>query len=68
MTRQTKTLKTRSGSPITQQIADELAAEAERGYDLGGAKRHRIGRDEPTASRDRRIATGLDSAPWEARS
>jgi hypothetical protein len=66
MARQAKTLKTRSGSPITTpQIADDLAAEAERGYDLASAKRHRIGHAEPTVSRDRRTATGLDSAPWD---
>jgi hypothetical protein len=53
------------GLPITPQTADDLAAEAERGYDLAGAKRHRIGHAEPTASRDRRTATGLDSALWD---
>jgi len=53
------------GPPITPQSADELAAEAERGYDLEGAKRHRIRHAEPTASRDRRTVTGLDSAPWD---
>jgi hypothetical protein len=41
-----------------------LAAEAERGYDLAGAKRHRR-HAEPTANRDRRTATGLNSAPWD---
>jgi hypothetical protein len=65
MARQARTLKARSGSPITPQSADELAAEAERGYDLEGAKRHRIRHAEPTASRDRRTVTGLDSAPWD---
>lgn len=63
MAKQAKTLKTRSGSPVTPQIAEDLAAEAERGYDLAGAKRHRIGPAELTASRDRRTAAGLDSAP-----
>jgi hypothetical protein len=65
MARQAKTLKTRSGCSITPQIADDLAAEAERGYDLASAKRHRTRAAEPTESRDRRIATGLDSAPWD---
>ncbi|HEX6753256.1 MAG TPA: hypothetical protein VF093_06685 [Solirubrobacterales bacterium] len=47
---------------ITPQIADDLAAEAERGYDLGGAKRRRIGHAEPKASHERRTAAGLDLA------
>jgi hypothetical protein len=62
MAKQAKTLKTRLGFSITPQIADDLAAEAERGYDLAGAKRYRIG--ETPASRDRRSATDLVSAPW----
>jgi len=57
--------RTKSGSAITPQIADELTAEAERGYDLAGAKRHRTRRTEPTAGRDCRVATRLDSAPWD---
>lgn len=65
MAKQGKTLKTRSGSLITPQVADDLAAEAERGYDLTDAKRHRIGHAEPTASRDRRSPTDLDSASWD---
>jgi hypothetical protein len=63
MARQAKTLKTRSGSSITPQIEDDLAAEAERGYDLADAKRHRIGRTP--ASRDHRSSTDLDSEPWD---
>jgi hypothetical protein len=63
MARRAKTLKTRSDSSITPQIADDLASEAERGYDLADAKRRRIG-DTP-ASRDRRSATDLASAPWD---
>lgn len=63
MARQSKALKTRSGALITPQIADDLAAEAERGYDLADAKRHRV-RETP-ASDDRRSATDLDSAPWD---
>lgn len=65
MARQAKTHKTRSGSPITPQIADNLAAEAERGYDLAGAKRRRIGPVEPTASRNFGTSTSLNSAPWD---
>lgn len=64
MARQAKTLETKSGFPITPQVADDLAAEAERGYDLVGAKRHRIehgGRGWPLTRRD---PTDLDSAPW----
>lgn len=63
MARQSKALKTRSGSLITPQIADDLAEEAERGYDLADAKRHRVG--ETRASHDRRSAADLDSAPWD---
>lgn len=39
-----KNPRTRSGTEITPEIADSLAAEAERGYDLSKAKRRRIGR------------------------
>jgi hypothetical protein len=39
----TKNPKTKSGAEITPEIADALAAEAERGYDLSKAKR-RVGR------------------------
>jgi cytosine/adenosine deaminase-related metal-dependent hydrolase len=35
---------TSSGDEITPEIADALAAEAERGYDLSKAKRQRVGR------------------------
>lgn len=34
-----KPLKTRSGRVLTPKVIDELAAEAERGYDLSKAKR-----------------------------
>lgn len=34
----------KSGVEITPEIADELALEAERGYDLSRAKRVRVGR------------------------
>ena len=57
------TFKARSGSSITPQVADDLATEAERGYDLTDAKRRHIG--ETPASRDHRSATDLDSAPWD---
>jgi ribbon-helix-helix CopG family protein len=39
-----KNPRTKSGSEITPVIADALAAEAERGYDLSKAKRRRVGR------------------------
>lgn len=38
------TLKTRSGTSLTKKVVDELADEAERGYDLEKAKRVRMGR------------------------
>jgi hypothetical protein len=40
----TKHPRTKSGEEITPEIADALAAEAERGYDLSKAKRQRVGR------------------------
>lgn len=36
--------RTKAGSEITSEIADALAAEAERGYDLSRAKPRRVGR------------------------
>jgi len=36
--------KTKSGEEIAPEIADALAAEAERGYDLSKAKPRRVGR------------------------
>ncbi|MGV1047032.1 MAG: hypothetical protein ACOYD4_00700 [Solirubrobacterales bacterium] len=39
-----KNPKTKAGTEITPEIADALAAEAERGYDLSKAKRRRAGR------------------------
>jgi hypothetical protein len=39
-----KNPKTKSGAEITPEIADTIAAEAERGYDLSKAKRRRVGR------------------------
>lgn len=36
--------KTKSGTEITPEVADVLAAEAERGYDLSKAKPRRVGR------------------------
>jgi len=48
MTKLKKTTKknprTKVGEEITPEIADALAAEAERGYDLSKAKRRRVGR------------------------
>lgn len=40
----TKHPRTKAGKEITPQIADALAGEAERGYDLAKAKRQRVGR------------------------
>jgi hypothetical protein len=39
-----KNPRTKAGTEITPEIADALAAEAERGYDLSKAKRRRVGR------------------------
>jgi hypothetical protein len=39
-----KVFRTRSGAVITPEIADELAAEAERGYDLSKAVVQPVGR------------------------
>lgn len=39
-----KSPKTKAGTAITPKIADALAAEAERGYDLSKAKPRRVGR------------------------
>jgi hypothetical protein len=36
--------RTKAGAQITPEIADALADEAERGYDLTKAKRRRVGR------------------------
>jgi hypothetical protein len=39
-----KSPETRSGDEITPEVADALALEAERGYDLSNATRRRVGR------------------------
>jgi hypothetical protein len=39
----TKNPVTKAGEEITPEIADALAAEAGRGYDLSKAKRRRVG-------------------------
>ncbi|MGE5283260.1 MAG: CopG family transcriptional regulator [Chloroflexota bacterium] len=39
-----KNPRTKAGTEIAPEIADSLAAEAERGYDLSKAKRRRVGR------------------------
>ena len=39
-----KNPRTKSGEEITPEIANALAAEAERGYNLSKAKRRRVGR------------------------
>jgi CRISPR-associated endonuclease/helicase Cas3 len=36
--------KTKSGTAITPQVAEALASEAERGYELSKARRRRVGR------------------------
>jgi CRISPR-associated endonuclease/helicase Cas3 len=36
--------KTKSGAEINPELADALASEAERGYDLSKARRRRVGR------------------------
>jgi predicted transcriptional regulator len=36
--------KTKSGAEISPELADALASEAERGYDLSKARRRRVGR------------------------
>ena len=40
----TQNPKTKAGTEITPEIADALAVEAERGYDLSKAKPRRVGR------------------------
>jgi hypothetical protein len=39
-----RTRKTKSGAKISPKVTDALASEAERGYDLGKARRRRVGR------------------------
>ena len=39
-----KNPRTKAGEEITPEIAEALATEAERGYDLSKAKRRRVGR------------------------
>lgn len=36
--------RTKAGEPLTEDVTEALAREAERGYDLSKAKRQRIGR------------------------
>jgi hypothetical protein len=38
------TLRTKSGAEVDSAAADDLTAEAEHGYDLGKARRRRVGR------------------------
>lgn len=42
--RTTRNPKTKAGTEVTPEIADALAEEAERGYDLSKAKPRRVGR------------------------
>jgi hypothetical protein len=41
-------VKTKSGQPLTKERVEELAREAEQGYDLSKAKRERIPRGRPS--------------------
>ena len=41
-------VKTKSGKPLTKERVDQLAGEAERGYDLSKAKRERLPRGRPS--------------------
>jgi len=43
-------LKTKAGTEITPEIADALATEAERGYDLSKATPRRVGRPSLTGA------------------
>jgi hypothetical protein len=43
-TRRTTTLKSKRGDELTDEVVQALADEAERGYDLEGAERVRVGR------------------------
>lgn len=61
-----KNPRTKAGVEITPEVAEMLAAEAERGYDLSKAKRIRVGRpslDSGTSPRlSFRVAPQLHSA------
>ena len=54
-------MRTKAGEVLTVDLADALAAEAERGYDLTKAKRDRI--KQPEASPQG--STGADAAPYD---
>lgn len=41
-------MKTKAGVEVTREVADDLVAEAERGYDLSKATRRRVGRPSLT--------------------
>ena len=41
-------VKTKSGKPLSKERVDELAKEAERGYDLSKARRERVPRGRPS--------------------
>ena len=41
-------VKTKSGKPLTKERVDELAKDAERGYDLSKARRERVPRGRPS--------------------
>jgi hypothetical protein len=53
---------TKSGAEITPEIADALAAEAERGYDLSKAKSRRVWPSRRMAAPGRTIGHDGDTA------
>jgi len=55
-----------SGVKITDQIADDLAAEAEEGYDLSKAKRRKVGRPSLENGRSPRLQFRLSSAQYSS--
>jgi hypothetical protein len=56
-----RTMRTKAGEVLTADLADALAAEAEQGYELTKARRHRI--KEPEASPQG--STVADAAPYD---
>jgi hypothetical protein len=55
--------RTKAGEEVTAELTEALASEAERGYDLAKAKRHRV--EESAARPQDPIATKLDAAPYD---
>jgi hypothetical protein len=56
-------MRTKAGEVLTVDLADALAAEAEKGYDLTKAKRHRI--KEPEANPHDPTVAEPDAAPYD---